>query len=276
VAKAAYTQQLLDRAQAYVEQPLNDRRYDQGLQQISQLYAEITGEPVGKCRQCQYKDFLEVVTSYIREATRFLHPELMADSKYTFAPGFAGEVIADGRYNKTVTAENLTDQDAEALIKLGYGHVIIAKPGETLLAGASAEGGTDDEPADEPGNELQVQVEQAQKLFADEQAAHEQTKQALDAKNEQYTKLVANNNTNIEALQAEKNAHAATKTKLTTAQKQLATAQAKLNTQTTASGATDPATVPAVSTSDAAGTPSAPAVTAPAPPTTPAEGTPGN
>ena len=130
MAKAPYTQVLLDRAQAHATRPLTDRRYAEGLSEIAQLYADITGEPVGKCRQCQYKDFLAVVTAYIREATRFLHPELMADSNYTFAPGFAGEVIADGRYTKTVTADNLTDQDAEALLKLGYGHVIVAKPGQ--------------------------------------------------------------------------------------------------------------------------------------------------
>jgi hypothetical protein len=248
VAKAPYSQALLDRAQAYVEQPLNARRYDAGLTEISQLYAEITGEPVGKCRQCQYKDFLAVVTAYIREATRFLHPELMADSKYTFAPGFAGEVIADGRYSKTVTAENLTDQDAEALIKLGYGHVIVAKPGESILAGASDQGEVDFDV--EPNGKSQVELD-----LEAEQQAHEQTKKSL---------------------QDEKNAHAATKAKLTKAQQQLTTAQNKLNAKAAASGATDPATVPAVSSGDATATPTEPAVTAPAPPTEPAKGTAGN
>jgi hypothetical protein len=269
VAKAPYSQALLDRAQAYVAQPLNNRRYEQGLAEISQLYAEITGETVGTCRQCQYKDFLAVVTAYIREATRSLHPELMADSKYTFAPGFAGEVIADGRYNKTVTNENLTDEDAEALIKLNYGHVIVLKPGqEPLLAGASEQGDTD-EGDDEQENKPS---EREQAL----QAELEQVQQALEAEKQQYHKVVANNNNTIEMLQAEKQAHKATKTQLSKAQQQLTAANQKLAEKTSQNGATDPATVPTVSTSDATPTPTTPAVTAPAPPATPAEGTAGN
>ncbi|MDO7888200.1 hypothetical protein [Hymenobacter cheonanensis] len=262
MAKAPYTQELLDRAQAHVQRPLNDRRYAEGLSEIAQLYADITGEPVGKCRQCQYKDFLAVVTAYIREATRSLHPELMADSKYTFAPGFAGEVIADGRYSKTVTAENLTDQDAEALIKYGYGHVIVLKPGqESLLAGASDQGSTDegdDEPETEPSAreiELQTQLEASQKSFLEVEATQK------DA---------------LEELYKERRDHAVTRSQLTETQQQLTAAKAKLSRKTATTGATDPATVPAVSTSDATATPSAPAVTAPAPPVDPAPGTSGN
>lgn len=276
MAKAPYSQALLDRAQAYVEQPLNERRYDQGLTEISQLYAAITGEPVGKCRQCQYKDFLAVVTAYIREATRFLHPELMADSSYTFAPGFAGEVIADGRYNKTVTAENLTDQDAQQLIKLGYGHVIVPKPGQEPATGENQPAGADF--IVEPNGKSQVELD-----LEAEQEAHDKTQELLDdaiERNEGLDKAFAQEaDAHAETKKeftAEKQAHEATKAQLADVQQQLAAAKSKLSRKTAAVGATDPALVPAVSTSDASPTPSTPAVTAPAPPSTPAQGTAGN
>lgn len=276
MAKAPYSQDLLDRAQAYASQPLNDRRYDQGLTEISELYAAITGEPVGKCRQCQYQDFLAVVTAYIREATRSLHPELMADSQYTFAPGFQAEVIADGRYNKTVTAENLNDQDAERLIKLGYGHVIVPKPGQEPATGEtdSTQAAGEGEPAEKSQAELDLEAEKE---------AHDKTQELLDdaiERNAGLDKAFAQEaNAHAETkkeLTAEKQAHEATKAQLADVQQQLAAAKSKLSRKTATTGATDPTTVPAVSTSDASPTPSAPAVTAPAPPSTPAEGTAGN
>jgi hypothetical protein len=139
---------------------------------------------------------MAVVNNYIREATRFLHPELMPDSKYTFAPQFANEQIADGRYSKVVTAETLTDKDAEALIKLGYGHVIVLKSG--------AEAG---EPAgdDKAGaNETETKAKEALKT---EKAAHSETKKELTATKKELV---------------------ATATKLADAEKTVAELQAKL------------------------------------------------
>jgi polyhydroxyalkanoate synthesis regulator phasin len=226
--KADYNQQLLDRAQAYVGQPLTARRYEQGLAELSAIYGDITGEAVGSCRQCQVSDFMAVVTAYIREATRFLHPEIMENSKYTFAPGFQNEVIADSRYGKVVKAENLTDKDAEKLIPLGYGHVIVLKAGQEGEA-ATAEG--------EQGTEVVTEnplVPQAH--LEAEQTAHAATKQAL-ADEKEHSKT---------ALKTEKDAHTATKKELTASkkqvtelskelgdlQKQLADAQAKVNPAT--------------------------------------------
>jgi uncharacterized protein (DUF1810 family) len=125
-----YSQELLDRATAYVEQPLAARRYAEGLTEISQLYSQITGEVSGTCKQCQYSDYLAVVTNYVQAARRFLHPETMAETSYTFAPGYEHEHIAHERYNKKVTVDNLTDEDAEALLDLGYKHVIVKKTAE--------------------------------------------------------------------------------------------------------------------------------------------------
>ena len=123
----AYTQELLDRATAYVGQPLNSRRYAEGLSEISQLYSEISGQPVGTCQQCQYSDFMRTVQAYIREATRFLHPETMSESNYTIAPGFENETFVHESYGEAVTAETLTDKAAEFFIKNGYAHAFVKK-----------------------------------------------------------------------------------------------------------------------------------------------------
>lgn len=206
--KAAYTQQLLDRAQAYVEQPLTARRYDEGLTEISALYADITGEPVGKCRQCQYQDFMAVVAAYIREATRFLHPETVKNSKYTFAAGFANEQIADPRYNKVVTSESLEDADAEQLIKLGYGHVIVLKPGQE----ESAEGESSTEVAHQNPLVPQADLEK-------EQQAHQATAKQLE---DAQAANAADKQKAADTLKTEKDAHKATKTELTATKKHLA------------------------------------------------------
>lgn len=189
--RAAYTQQLLDRAQAYVEQPLTARRgTEAGLVELTALYSIISGEAAGTCRQCQVSDFLAVVTAYIREATRFLHPELMSESTYTFAPAYANEQIADGRYEKVVTAENLEDKDAEALIKLGYSHVIVKKGAAEKAAAAG-----DDKP----------------------EASATETK-AKEAEAKAKTDL-----------KTEKDGHAATKKELTTTKGELAKVQKQLD-----------------------------------------------
>jgi hypothetical protein len=241
-----YNQALLDRATAYVGQPLTARRYDAGLTEISALYAEITGDAVGKCRQCQYKDFLAVVTAYIREATRLLHPETVQDSKYTFAPGFQAEVIADGRYSKAVTAENLTDEDAEALIKLGYPHVIVLKPGQEAVAEGETEQG-DGEPAQPEPTEREKELEQ-------ELA---QTKSSLTEYQTNYTQA-------IDGLKKESEAHKATKAELTKVKRELTTL--KNHPVAPAAPATEPTATTSTSTEGAA--PAAPAV-----PSAPADGT---
>ena len=183
--RAAYTQQLLDRAQAYVGQPLAARRYAEGLAEVSALYAEITGEEISTCRQCQYSNYLAVVTAYIREATRFLYPELMSDSKYTFAPAYANEQIADGRYDKVVTAENLEDKDAEALIKMGYGHVIVKKGAADKAAAAG-----DSKPE---ASEAETKAKEAEgKAKADlktEKDGHAATKKELTATKGELAKV---------------------------------------------------------------------------------------
>lgn len=252
----SYTQELLDRAQAYIEQPLAARRYDGGLTEISQLYADITGEPVGKCRQCQYLDYLAVVTAYIREATRSLHPETVKHSKYTFAAGFQDEVIADGRYTKVVTNENLDDADAEALITLGYGHVIVLKPGEEAAAEGDSEQGEGDETETQPTERekaLEQQLAQANQTIANNGTAYEELNGRYNAATEGRTKAE-------QALKAEKTAHGKTSKERDSLKTEVETLKSKPAGDATLT----------VSTGGASSTP---APTAPAVPAAPAEGT---
>lgn len=257
--RAAYTQALLDRAQAYVGQPLNRRRYEDGLAEISQLYADITGEAVGTCRQCQYLDYLAVVTAYIREATRSLHPELMADSKYTFAPGFENEAIADGRYRKVVKADNLTDEDAEYLLKLGYEHVIVLKPGqEPLLAGASEQNEGGDKEPERTEREKALEVQLTQQFASYEELLGK------------YSKAESDRQGLVKGLEAEKKAHTTTKAQLTKAQNELSR---KTTVPPTPATPTEPVMTASSTPSSA---PDGPAEVAPAPPAAPADGTAAN
>lgn len=260
--RAPYSQALLDRATAYIEQPLNSRRYDDGLTEISQLYAAITGEPVGKCRQCQYSDFLAVVTAYIREATRSLHPELMVDSKYTFAPGFEIETIADPRYTKAVTAETLTDEDAEYLLKMGYKHVIVLKPGqEPLLAGASEQNEGDKNEPEPTKREKALEAQLTQQLNSYEELLGK------------YSKAESDRQQVVKALETEKRAHTTTKGQLTKAQAELAR---KNTVPPTSAAPVEPVLTVSSTPSSLSTAPDGPAPVAPAPPAAPADGTAGN
>jgi hypothetical protein len=130
VARIAYTAELLSRAQAWLSLPLTDKRYEAGLQELTELYRLITGEPASSCRQCQYSDWAATVVAYVREASTFLFPETMSESKYTVANGYEHEQFVHEDYNKVVTAENLTDADAKFFIGKGFGHAIKLKAGE--------------------------------------------------------------------------------------------------------------------------------------------------
>lgn len=123
----AYTQLLYERAQAYQDRPLGQKRSPDGLAELAALWAAITGEQAGSCRQCQYSDFNAVVVAYLRASTRLLHPELMSDSAYQLVPGFENETFVDDTYGRVVTADSLTDEDAEYFIKAGYKHAFVKK-----------------------------------------------------------------------------------------------------------------------------------------------------
>ncbi|MGI4736126.1 MAG: hypothetical protein ACRYG7_13195 [Janthinobacterium lividum] len=199
----AYTQQLLDRAQAYTEQPLTARRSPEGLTELASIYSAITGQPVGSCRQCQYSDFLAAVANYTRSATRFLHPELMSESKYAIAPGLENETFVHESYNKVVTAENLEDKDVEFFKSKGLGKSFVLKSKKDADAAAAApatdgstatEGGAD---ATEREQQLTEKVTASEAALKTEKEAHAATKKQLTVAKQQVgevNKLLAEAN----------------------------------------------------------------------------------
>lgn len=215
------SQVLLDRATAYVSQPLAARRYEEGLAEITALYSEITGQPAATCRQCQYSNYLAVVQAYIRQATRELHPETMAESNYSIAPGLENEVFVHEGLSEAVTAENLTDKSAEFLIKHGYKHAFVLK------SAAKADADKGDKIEVESENPLVPQAD-----LEKEQEAHRATAKRLE---EAQATHAADKTKASDALKAEKEAHRATKKELTSVagklgevEKQLAQAQATI------------------------------------------------
>lgn len=216
-----YSQELLDRATAYLEQPLSARRYQDGLTEITSLYTAITGQAVGKCRQCQYSDYVAVVQAYIRQATRELHPETMADSNYTLAPGFENETFVHEAYDKAVTASNLTDDDAKFFIGKGFDKAFVLKSSQK----AAAEGG-------ETGTAAQDNQPQPSARETELEQEVATAKQALETEKEAH---VASKTKATDTLKTEKEAHKATKkevtalaNKLADTQKELKDAQAEL------------------------------------------------
>lgn len=220
----AYTQDLLDRASAYVTRSLGAKRSPEGLAALASLYADVTGEPVGSCRQCQYSDFVHSLTSYIREATRFLHPETMAETTYQIIGPAAGETFVHPSWNKAVTSDNLTDKDAEFFIKHGYADTFVRKDGST--AGAKAE---DAKTADsEAVSRAKAATTKAEESLKTEKAAHGDTKKKLTAAEKHLTEGQTKLATAEQALTAEKAAHEVTKQQVSDLQAKLTKAQADL------------------------------------------------
>ena len=174
-----YTQQLLDRVAAYAGQPLTDRRSAAGLAELASLYAAITGQQVGACRQCQYSDYLAALTNYSRSATRFLHPELMPDSKYALAAGLENEQIVHDSYGKVVTSENLEDKDVEFFQSKGMGKLFVLKSKKGAAEAAPIDGSaTTDEAAEtsEAEQKLKDEVAAGKTALKTEKDAHAATK----------------------------------------------------------------------------------------------------
>jgi hypothetical protein len=207
-------QALLDRATAYVAQPLAARRYEAGLAEVTALYSAITGQPAATCRQCQYSTYLAVVQAYIRQATRELHPDTMPESKYSIAPGLENETFVHEGLSEAVTAENLTDKTAEFLMKHGFEHAFVLKSGAKAEAEKGGEPAGDESQPTEREQALQTQLTQA-------------TEQATKA-GEATTKAKAEASDAKKALKAEKDAHAATSKELAAVKQQLADTADKL------------------------------------------------
>lgn len=180
-----YTQELLDRATAYAGQPLTDRRSPAGLAELAGIYSAITGLEVGSCRQCQYSDFLAALSNYSRAATRFLHPEIMSDSKYAFAPGLENEQLVHDSYDKVVTAENLEDKDVAFFKSKGFDKLFVEKSKKDAAA-ADADSG---DKATDAEKKAKTEAEAGKAALKTEKDAHTATKKKLADSEKEVVRL---------------------------------------------------------------------------------------
>jgi hypothetical protein len=180
-----YTQELLDRATTYAGQPLTDRRSLAGLAELAGIYSAITGQEVGNCRQCQYSDFLAALSNYSRAATRFLHPELMSESKYAFAPGLENEQLVHDSYGKVVTAENLEDKDVKFFQSKGLGKLFVEKSKKD----AAPEAGDDADKTAEADKKAKADAEAGKAALKTEKDAHAATKKELVISQKEVARL---------------------------------------------------------------------------------------
>ncbi len=125
-----YTQEVADRATAWVTQPLSQKRSPAGLTELAALWSAIHQQPSGSCRQCQYSDYSASVAAYLREFSRLQNPTTVASS-YSLAPGYQNETFVHEDRAEPTNASNLTDEAAEFYIKQGYGHAIVKNPAPT-------------------------------------------------------------------------------------------------------------------------------------------------
>jgi hypothetical protein len=234
-----YSQELLDRATAYVGQAASARRYDAGLTEITDLYTAITGQAVGKCRQCQYSDYLAVVQAYIRQATRELHPETMPESNYTLAPGLENETFVHESYGKAVTGANMNDDDAKFFISKGFDKAFVLKSSQKPTAdGSQAETETQADQPQPSAREAELEKEVAS------------GKQALETEKEAH---LATKKKAAETLKGEKEAHKATKNEVTALASKLADTEQELKeAQAELEKLRNPTTEPTIPTEPAA------------------------
>jgi len=183
VAAVDYTNAaLLSRVQAWLALPLTQRRSPEGLAQLAVLYSETSGSTAGSCRQCQYSDFNYALVAYERHSLRLLHPDLMAKTQYTLAPGYENTQFVHDSYNGVITAENLTDKAAEFFISKGFSKSFL-KNGQPIKEEASAEGTAS---ANTAPKKLKSDYQAEYKALFEEEAEKgltiEQLKEAIEAK----------------------------------------------------------------------------------------------
>ncbi|WP_400190666.1 hypothetical protein [Hymenobacter sp. B81] len=175
-----YTQELLDRAEAWTRQPLAEKRSAAGLIRLAALYSAITGTAAGSCRQCQYSDYNAVVQAYVRQASAHLYPETVSKTQYSLAPGFENETFVHEAYDQAVTAATLTDADAEFFIKNGFGHAFL-KDGKPIPQKTEAEAAGDGAPKLKKAD-YQARYEELHGEKPDEKLTIAQLIEANDAK----------------------------------------------------------------------------------------------
>lgn len=133
----AYTPELLSRVQTWLSYSASKRRTAGNLAELHQLYAAITGQSAAGCTNCNFSGYVGILEAYQRQSLRHLFPETVKSSSYTLAPGLENETLVHESYSKTVTADNITDEDAEFFIKNGFPHAFL-KNGKVITAEAEA------------------------------------------------------------------------------------------------------------------------------------------
>lgn len=117
------------------------------LTELSDIYYEITGQRV-VCKGCNYTAMKTVLRRYYSNSNP-INPTTMASSKYQFTKEAVNNkvtlIIHYPNSTKAVTADNITDRDAEHILNneglnKAYGHNIQLKKGADLPAVEEPEG----------------------------------------------------------------------------------------------------------------------------------------
>jgi hypothetical protein len=177
-----YSQQVADRAQAWANQSLTEKRSPDGLRELAAVWSAIQGQPAGGCRQCQYSDYNAVITTYLREFSRLQNPELMSESTYQLAPQFADVSLVDEGLNGVFTADNLTDEVAEYFIGKGRTDLFVKKGEAAQVAATDASKSTaaDTKAADALKAEKKAHTETKKELSEVQKQLAEANKQLAD------------------------------------------------------------------------------------------------
>lgn len=167
-----YTQALADRAQAYLDLPLTEKRSPNGLAALAAIWSAIQQQPAGNCRQCQFSDYNATLIAYLRDFSRLQNPEAMSDSTYQFAPQFADATLTHDSYSKVVTADNLTDEDVKFFTEKGRKDLFVKKGEAHAAPDPTDKGGSTDTKASDA-------LKGEKEAHKAEKKAHAETKKQL-------------------------------------------------------------------------------------------------
>lgn len=123
--------QLVNRAQAWLALPGEDKTTGPGLQELGLIYSEITKTPLADCIGCQYYPMSDTLQHFVNQSERLNNPTTM---NYIWNSEYKGQTIALSSLGLNITEETLTDKNAEQAIEAGYGHVIKKKSAGEVTA----------------------------------------------------------------------------------------------------------------------------------------------
>ena len=133
-----YTEETASRASAWLAGSDSKRRTRENTAELHSLYATITGHPAGSCTNCNFSGYVGILQAYVTHSNCLFNPELMLSPSYSFAPGFENETFVLDSYSRVVGANDLTDADAEFMIKNNHAHMLL-KNGKPIADEAGTE-----------------------------------------------------------------------------------------------------------------------------------------